>query len=158
MTKTVRDIDRGFRSILRRVRALVPGPHVRIGVQGTEASDEREFGESNLAIASVHEFGSRDGIIPQRSYLRSTADREVALFQRELAKGAKRAAIESDVKTELGKVGELGVSKVKQTLDRSIGLKPLKQVTIDRRKKKSTKPLIDLGILKNSITWKVRRW
>lgn len=139
---------------MRRVRSLSSGPNVRVGVQGADTSKDRPFGESNLAIAAVHEFGSRDGTIPQRSFLRSTADRERALFQRALSVGAKRAAINGGIKRELGKVGELGVSKIKQTFDRSIGLKPLKQATIDR--KESSRPLIDTGILKNSMTWKVR--
>ena len=153
MAKVVRDIDRGFRAIMKRVRSLKQGPHVRIGVQGSDASKDRPFGESNLAIAVIHEFGSVDGTIPQRSYLRSTADRERALFVRVLGAQAKKAAINGDISRALGRVGELGVSKVKQTFDRSIGLKPLKKATEDR--KQSTRPLIDTGVLKNSITWKV---
>ena len=141
---------------MRRVRALVPGPHVRVGVQGAEGRKERKFGESNLAIAAIHEFGSRDGTIPQRSYLRSTGDRELALFQRFLGIAAKRAVINGDIKIELGRVGELGVSKVKQTINQSIGLKALKPAT--ERRKGSTRPLIDTAVLKNSITWKVKRW
>jgi hypothetical protein len=154
MPKVITDIDRGYKALLRRMRGMKRGPNVSIGVQGTEASDTRKFGETNIAIAVIHEFGSVDGTIPQRSYLRSTADRERALFERALALAAKRVAVSGNVHRELGRIGELGVAKVKQTINQSIGLKPLKPAT--ERRKGSTRPLIDTGILKNSITWKVR--
>jgi hypothetical protein len=154
MPPVVEDIDRGYRALVGRVRKMVRGPSVTIGIQGTEANEKRKLGETNVGIMLVHEFGSRDGTIPQRSTLRATADRERALFERKLALAAKRAAVQGDIARELGRVGELGVAKVKQTFDQSIGLKPLKPAT--ELRKRSTKPLIDEAILKNSLTWKVR--
>lgn len=155
MTRPIIDIDRGFKAIMRRVRSMTRGPSVTVGVQGTEASAKRKVGESNVALMLVHEFGTRDGKIPQRSTLRATADREQPLFQRVLAVAAKRAAIHGDIDRELGRVGELGVAKVKQAFDMSIDLKPLADATIAR--KESTQPLIDTGMLKNSLTWKVHK-
>ena len=126
---------------------------MRIGIQGTEASETREFGETNIKLALVHEFGSRDGRVPQRSFLRSSADRETRKFQRLLARAGRRAAVNGNLKRELGVVGEVGVAEVKRTINNSIGLKPNAAITIER--KGSSKPLLDTAQLRDAVTWKV---
>jgi hypothetical protein len=156
VTKVIEDRDRGYKAFLRRFRQMSTGPGVRVGVQGSEGREDRGVGETNVGLMLVHEFGSRDGKIPQRSVLRSTADRELAVFQKLLENAAKRSAINGDIGRELGKVGEFAVSKMRETIDRSIGIKPIKPATIKAKAGiGSTTPLIDFGILKNSITWRL---
>ena len=149
----VRDIDRGFKKLVRNFRRMRPGPNVTVGVQGSDAGTSRGPGFNNATLAAVHEFGSADGTIPQRSFLRATTDRERALITRMLTRAAREGAVKGDIKRQLGIVGEKVRSEVIRTIDQSIGLKALASSTI--RAKGSTKPLIDTGILKGSITWEV---
>lgn len=155
MAKVVVDIDRGYKELGKRLRRFRDGPNVTIGVQATETSLTRAVGLTNVALAVVHEFGSKDGKIPQRSFLRGTADRERPLFERMLKIAARNITAGRNVRGELGRVGEKGVSEVKRTIDQSIGIEKNADTTIAA--KGSTTPLIDTGILKNSITWKVHR-
>jgi hypothetical protein len=136
--------------MVRRFRAMRAGPNVTVGIQGAEASEDRGFGETNATLAAIHEFGSRDGSIPQRSFLRGTADRERAKINRLLTKAVKNAAANGGIKRELGVVGSAVVAEVVRTIDQSIDLVALKAATIAR--KGSTTPLIDDGILKGAIT------
>jgi hypothetical protein len=156
MPKRVIDIDRGMKAMVRRFKRDQRGPYVTVGIQGTEASQTREFGQTNVAIAAVHEFGSRDGHIPQRSFLRSTMDREHSRLLKLLEMGVKKTALTgADVTMTLSTVGEVARAACVRTIDQSIGLKPNAPATIKR--KRSTTPLIDEGILKRSITWKVHK-
>lgn len=147
------DVDKGYRKWVRFFRTNVKGPHVRTGVQGTEASALHSFGMSTAAIAAVHEFGSKDGKIPQRSFIRGTINRNEKLIMRMLRRGARRAGSGGDIERELGLVGERSRAEMVRTIDNTIGLAPLSSKTIER--KGSTTPLIDIGQLKASITWKV---
>lgn len=155
MKSGVIDIDRGMKAMVRRFIRYKRGPYVTVGIQGTEAEEEREFGETNVTLAVVHEFGSKDGRIPQRSFIRSTIDRERNKIQKLLDRSARRALTSADVLHALGEVGEFTKSQMVRTIDQSIGLKKLAKST--ELAKKSTKPLIDTGILKGSITWKVHK-
>ena len=153
--RPVADIDRGFRRVLRALRQYQRGPNVTVGIQGTEASAPREFGQTNVKLAAVHEFGSRDGRIPQRSFIRATVDRERGLIHTLLQRAAHDAAATGNAARGLGVVGEKVQAKMVQTIDQSIGLKPLTRAGIRSKKKPGTKPLIDTGQLKGAISWKV---
>lgn len=150
MAKVVVDIDKGFRSIGRHLRKMIPGPNVTVGIQDAEAAENRE-GITNANLMAIHEFGSMDGRIPQRSVLRSTVDRERRLIGRMLERAVKNAAGNGNPRRELGRVGEKVRAEMVRTIDQSIGLEANAPSTIAA--KGSSKPLIDLGILKNSFTW-----
>lgn len=153
MPSSVRDVDRGYKKLGRTLSSMARKPRVvRIGVQGAENNEPRDvFGTSNIELALVHEFGSRDGRVPQRSFIRSTVDRERQMFERLLQRAARMLAEGTDEYVALGQVGEVVKSEMVRTIDETIGLKPLAQVTIDR--KGSTVPLDDTGQMKNSISW-----
>lgn len=137
----------------REMRKHRGGPHVTVGVQGTEAAEDRGFGMSNVKLALVHEFGSKDGRVPQRSFIRSTIDRERRLLLRMLKRAARNTATYGNVARHLGIVGEKAQAEMVRTIDQSIGLKALAQSTIDR--KGSTRPLLNTSGLKRSISYKV---
>lgn len=157
MPRSVRDIDRGYKRFQKQMREYRHGPSVTIGIQATDAQrgteEGADFADSNVRLAAVHEFGSRDGRIPQRSFMRAPMDRERAKFKRMLNRAVRSAAINGDAKRQLGIIGEVARAEMIRTIDMSIGLLPLKSKTIER--KGSTKPLIDTGQLKAAITWKV---
>ena len=103
----------------------------------------------------MHEFGSRDGRIPERSYLRSTFDARRDDYARGLRAGLGRVVDgSSDIDTELGRLGLVCTGDVQQTIA-TLTDPPLAEYTI--RKKGSSKPLIDEGRLKQSIDHEVRR-
>jgi len=153
MPSGVRDVDRGYKKLGRTLRSMSRKPRVvRIGVQGAENNEPRDvFGTSNIELALVHEFGSRDGRVPQRSFIRSTVDRERQMFERLLQRAARMLAEGTDEYVALGQVGEVVKSEMVRTIDETIGLKPLAQATKDR--KGSSVPLDDTSQMKNSISW-----
>ena len=154
-TSEVKDVDRGYQKFQRDAERVSREAHVSIGVQATEAAKFRAFQLTNVTLAAVHEFGSRDGKIPQRSFLRATVDRERDMVSNMMKRATKRVANGSSLEKELGIIGEKVKAEVIRTIDQSIGIQPLKKSTETR--KGSTRPLIDTGQLKASITWKVEK-
>lgn len=150
----VTDVDRGYKKL---VAALSEHPHgaVRVGIQGDEAAAPHAgAGEPlpNVAIGVIHEFGVPEVGIPERSFLRSTYDAKIGDYATILKKGA-RDVYDGKVTSErvLGRVGEKFASDVKGTINAGID-PPLQPATIAR--KGSSKPLIDSGQLKGSISWR----
>lgn len=162
-TMQVKVIDRGWEGIKHRVEALRGGgATVSIGVQGTQAAANHQGGRLTVAqIATIHEFGktihqpkmNRTIVIPERSFLRATVDmyREaIARRQVLLTQGYVLGKFELQGAMEL--LGQYVVGLVKQRI--ANGIAPAnKPSTI--RAKGSSKPLIDTGQLRNSITYKV---
>ena len=126
--------------------------HVAIGILAE--NDDREDGESNAEIGTWQEYGTEDGHIPERSFLRATMDENARIYGR-LAKALYGRVLVGalSVRTALDLFGLRVVADVKRRIQR--GIPPLLSlVTIAR--KKSSKPLIDTGQLINSITHEVR--
>ena len=114
-------------------------------------------------VAAVHEYGSNDGRIPARSFLRSTTD----LMAEELEEMRADALIQEiekpgSIKTSLAMIGMALSSKIQtrirsnEIVDASNGLAA---ATIARKQKTeggAVTPLIDTSHMVNSITYKVR--
>ena len=155
MAKDTIEIDKGFNKTLKSLKDFFSTDGIFIGIQ-SEQGQEKEDGDAlNLAeIGAVHEFGSLDGTIPQRSFLRKTFDDGA----NELTKSIVNAALKmSDgsmsVDKALNQLGLKGVLMVKGAIRKGIA-PALAQETIDR--KGSTKQLIDTGRMINSIRHKVK--
>lgn len=137
---SVKDTDHGFKAALADFAKT--NVDVVVGVLGSA-------GESEVIIAAVHEFGSQDGHIPQRSYLRSTIDDRRGeifdLLELQLKKSKPEVAA--------GRIGMQVVSMVRERIRDRIS-PALKPATIKR--KGSDIPLIDTGRLLQSITSEVR--
>lgn len=157
----VRDIDRGYRRALRALIGMANGRHAVAGIRG-EAGAHREppeEGETSepltlVEIGAVQEFGTRDGHIPSRSYIRSTFDRQQDRYVRMLAAATPRIL---DGETTLDQELELLGVRCAADIQRTIGVlrdPPLAQRTIDE--KGSSKPLIDTGRLRQSIDSELR--
>lgn len=153
----VRDIDRGYRRILREFtqigeRQVLAGVRSKDGVEVPEGSD------LNLAqIAAVNEFGSEDppDHPPERSFLRSTVD----VHQREYAALVEEiigAAIDGRQKLDkgLGLLGARLVADIQQTM-RNFDDPANAPSTIAR--KGFDNPLIETGRLRQSIDWEIRK-
>lgn len=145
-------IDRGWKKFLNRIRKTPPEFVILVGIQGEQASADNG-GITNANLGAIHEFGAPEAGIPQRSFLRSTIDRNNKKYLKLMEKQAARLSIGKGIKDGLELIGEIAVADVRKTFTQSIGLAPLKDATI--RSKGSSKPLIDTATLLGSITAKV---
>ena len=167
MTVRIKDRD-GIKKILPELEYLA-SHRVEIGIFGDDDSHL-------LMIARVHEFGVRITVtpamrgwfrwqgyplspetteihIPERSFMRSTFDREQdtlvatleALYDQVLSG-------EINGETMLGRVGEWFKGRVQHSI-RYMTDPPLSAMTIER--KQSSGPLRDTGRLSQSVTWRV---
>lgn len=147
---TVRDIDRGWKRI-RRQTTLMKRAGVRVGVQSSEPP--RDDGTSMALVAAANEFGTADGHIPERSFLRSTVDENRANYNRIIRR------LKDDILSGRRKIWEslslLG-QKVQTDVQRKIASNvppPNAPSTIAR--KGSSRTLIDTGALRQSIRYEV---
>ena len=173
---TVRDNDRGYRGFFSRLKRLITGqpaaeaapptagtfvplapgakgPRVVVGIR-QEAGAQVVDGEFTLAeIAAVNEYGSEDGHIPERSFLRSTYDEG-----RERYAGLAQQAVTDhvdgrrDIRQGLERLGMVGVADVQERIRRGI---PPANAPSTIARKGSDKPLIDTGRLRQSIDYVV---
>lgn len=138
---SVRDIDHGFAEAIKSYTKDAP-LSVAVGILGDAGSDL-------IDIAAVQEFGSDDGKIPERSYLRSTADEQrtelLDKFTRLLKVDRPQIAIQ--------KFGMLVVSAVREKIRsrQTRGPKPQENKPATAKAKGSDVPLIDTGRLIQSI-------
>lgn len=137
-------------SELRKVRGAV----VKVGVLGEDANivrTSRTGGSMTLGeIAQVNEFGSRDGRIPARPFMRNTWDAlkpELRALQRRTLE--RIAAGTMGVEQGLGLIGEWFAGAVKKTITAGV---PPPNAPRTIALKGSSKPLIDTGQLRQSIT------
>lgn len=148
---------------LRKAFEKYKGTTVKVGLFGGGTREEQEIGAgseralSNLEIGVIHEFGSSDGRIPERSFIRATfaAKRAEyqALFRRFAEKGFK-GPINWRQAFEL--VGMRVTADMKNRITSGDGIPPpLAPSTVAR--KGSDRPLVDTGQLVNAITYVVER-
>lgn len=127
------------------------GHKLYVGV--TKSSNSRpKDGASNALIAYVHEFGVG---VPERSFLRSTVLEQAQKYVK-IQRDNIIPAIKSGVMTAEEAYRRLGIvasNDVKLKITNG-PFTALDQKTIDR--KGSSKPLIDTGELRQSITYEVR--
>lgn len=158
MSVTVR--DNGASKMLAELRALGQKT-VRVGIldeapkrAGSGEGKAKSSGRATLlGVAAVHEFGAPAAGIPSRSFIRATVDvkrAEIEKVQADLA--AQVAAGKIDGRTALARLGAFVQGLVQARIAEGIG-PALKPATI--RRKKSSKPLIDTGQLRSSVTYKV---
>ena len=127
-TKVV-ETDKGW-AALKRTLARIPDKELAVGIPGAIDLNARPL--SVGSIGTVHEFGSLDGTIPERSFLRSTFDANVRKYTRSLSQQIRRA-IERNAPQEaaLFRLGE----KVRQDVIDRIRNREIKQGIKESTKK-----------------------
>lgn len=121
---------------------------VKIGVQGKEAG--KAHGKATVAdIAAIHEFGL--GNNPRRSWLRDWVDLNEAVSREKLRKGYQKVLSgQINVETLATAFGTWAVASIQERI--AAGISPaLSPETVKR--KESSIPLIDTGVLRSSITF-----
>jgi phage gpG-like protein len=143
--------DKHIQQRLEKIIAkMAQKPQVAVGIL-----QDKKIGEkfSMVDLATVHEYGSKDGRIPQRSFMRSTCDAQQKKHTTIIQKlQSKVIAGGLSIKQALGQLGEVVAKDMVQTINS--GITPeLKPTTV--KIKGSSKSLIDTGHLKGSITHEV---
>lgn len=146
MASKVTDTDTGYRRLMITL-ARFRGGGVFVGVP--ENAGTGEGGATIAQIAAFNEFGTADGHVPERSFLRSTLienrKKYETAFGRELGKLIDGKRKFRDV---LGAVGFLAERDVKRKI-RSLREPANAASTI--RQKGSSNPLIDTGRMRSAI-------
>jgi hypothetical protein len=145
----MKDRDFGFSQILKSLKAL-KNKQLHVGI--LEGSGDNENGELIADYACANEYGTEH--IPARSFMRSTFDEKNTDWNKALNGVAERVVggESIDVERAVGLVGEQVVNDIKEKISSNVP-PPLKEAT--RARKKSSKTLIDTGIMHNSINFKI---
>jgi len=150
---TVQVIDKGWDAIGNELKKLSGGKAASVGIQGSKAS-ESHGKYTNVEIGAVHEYGTKDGRIPERSFIRSTYAENEATIVKEAAKIASTRVFEG--KSPIADITMMGEDFRKKILEKiQSGIAPpLAESTIEHKKGEGT-PLIDTGQLWNAISSEV---
>lgn len=161
--KFLKDDKREQRRLEKLLRKTERHNHVAVGI----LQDEDHDGFSMIDLAMVHEYGSDNGHIPERSFIRSTCDAKrkehlglIQKFQWQILLGRMTA------KEALTQLGEVVSKDMVQTINNGIepGLADstlqAKKGSLEKQNKKlrgdGFTPLIETGRLKGSITHEIR--
>lgn len=128
------------------------GAKLKIGFFDGQKSETSEL--TLATVAKINEYGTTDGKIPPRPFLRQTL--------------RKNNNFKEDVKNVLQET--LTLSKTFDSLFKKLGVKGMqeiqKEMTVGEfqenseytiKKKKSSKPLLDTGQLRHSVSWRVEK-
>jgi hypothetical protein len=141
--------------------ARVQGLEGVSGKVGYFESAKYTDGTPVASIAAVHEFGYAEGKIPPRPTMRPTIAKKSGEWSKNFGGGAKAIAAGTMTATQVMEaVGMAAAGDVRKTIA-ELKAPPLKEATIDRRKRryadKNTtgnlaKPLVDTAVMVNAVT------
>lgn len=155
----VEDKDLGLNRIIRTLNKDLDGVVVKVGVQAKDKAVRRGKGGSIrntdqplAVIAAIHEFGLGD--MPQRSFLRSAYDENLPMIDKIIQRVANGAVFGLGTNAALNQLGNVVQGMVQRKIVDGPFV-PNSPATIKR--KKSSKPLIDTGHLRQSIRYVIER-
>lgn len=155
----VEDKDLGLNRIIRTLNKNLDGVVVKVGVQAKDKAVRRGKGGSIrntdqplAVIAAIHEFGLGD--MPQRSFLRSAYDENLPMIDKMIQRVANGAVFGLGTNAALNRLGNVVQGMVQRKIVDGPFV-PNSPATIKR--KKSSKPLIDTGHLRQSIRYVIER-
>jgi hypothetical protein len=155
----VEDKDLGLNRIIRTLNKDLDGVVVKVGVQAKDKAVRRGKGGSIrntdqplAVIAAIHEFGLGD--MPQRSFLRSAYDENLPMIDKMIQRVANGAVFGLGTNAALNQLGNVVQGMVQRKIVDGPFV-PNSAATIKR--KKSSKPLIDTGHLRQSIRYVIER-
>lgn len=139
----------------KRLRELDKGKRVKIGLLAGKNENRSNDGVTNVDLGLIHEFGTSDGHIPARPFLRPTMAREQAKYERLLAEVTKRS-LEGlyPLDKGLGLLGQAAVADVRATITQGAGVQPANAPSTIQRKG-SSRPLVDTGRMVNAISYAI---
>lgn len=102
-------------------------------------------------VAAIQEFGAPAAGIPPRPFMRNMVARHSGEWPGEIA--TQLRSTNYDVSTTMNRVGALIKGEIQQSI-RDGPFEPLKPATV--RRKGFSQPLIDTGVLINSVAWEFK--
>lgn len=150
------DIDRGYGAIKRWLSG-VKSADIEVGIleeDGAAVAPGESGGLTMAQVAHVNEYGSEDGHIPERSFLRATVEVNRDAYVSELTR-AVDAAVMGKVPLEVG-FGRLGLRAEGDVKDFITDLQTPPNAPATIRRKGSSNPLIDTGHMRASIKHRIR--
>ena len=148
------DVDLGFERIQREMERA-NNAQVSVGIFAGATSFD---GQSIAVYATANEFGypegsGREGRPPERSFMRSTVDRNRRLYNQQIERGLAR--IHDGQATTVQVLNELGL-KVQGDFKQAItDLREPPNAPSTIEAKGSSNPLIDTGAMRNAVTFEV---
>jgi len=154
------------KALEKQIKALHKKPYVKVGVLSENFSEDKKVGtskgkgKSNVPTlgetAVYNEFGTSNGRIPERSFIRWTHDNKKAEWIRRTNELRKRV-MRGDITTEqaLGLMGEMIQKDIKDRILSNISPANA-QATIDQKTRDGNpgnRTLINFGQLLGSIHW-----
>jgi hypothetical protein len=145
------DKDHGWQALFKRVKEI-ESSYIKVGVLDDGKSNtggDLSIGE----IAVVNEFGTEDGTIPARSFMRSTFD-EKREDMVALGKKLMGAVVDGKmrIKQALDVMGLKLSTEMKKKITEGAGVPP-PNAPATVAKKGSARTLVDTGRMLGSITW-----
>ncbi len=146
------------RKFYAQVEKLKRGPHVKIGINQDKFKEPKEEFGGGVSpftlgqVAVVNEFGSKDGRVPERSFIRTTDEDkrdDISTYLRR-----RKLDVVSGRQTAKQVLGEVGAKMKGFIQNKIIAIRtpPNAPSTIARKDGKSN-PLIAEGQLLRSIEW-----
>lgn len=147
--KIIKDFDGKFLKRLQRALSGKAKKVVHVGFP--EGGPDKENGISVAGVAAVHEFGG--GSVPERPFMR-TGIRRGQPDQAKLNTANLKAVVRGDltVPQALGQLGLMAATQVQREIVEG-DFAALQETTINR--KGSSKPLIDTGQMRQSVTYEI---
>ncbi len=146
---------KGWLNVKKRIVGLA-SKSVHVGVFSNEQHPGSDYSDAELA--ALHEYGSPKGMIPERSFLRSTMDRKDVQDRVTKSMGkisGQIAAGKTNTTEALGVLGDLLAEEVKKTLEQNkTSGPPLAPKTVER--KQSDTKLVDTGRLVDKVGWVIK--
>lgn len=125
-----------------------------VGIPSDENSRKESTGITNAELGVIHEFGAPEKGIPERSFMRSTASEEAEnLGQLGNARIAEFLKGQKSAHDAFADVGAYLQGKIVEKITDGDFVANKEETA---KRKKSSKPLIDTGQLRASITYEVR--
>lgn len=154
MTAEVKRVDHGLVKVLANLAELKT-LSLTIGFQGQTATASYPSGVNVATVAMFMEFGTIDA--PARGFLRSTMFEKRGAIAAAFAKGlAPVAEGKREPVDALAGIGHDVAEMVRDKIDRAPAwAAPLAASTV--RKKGHSRPLEETTLMRNSVTWAVRK-
>lgn len=147
-TKKVTHLD--TIKLMKRIKAS----QIKVGLpKSTSAKMHKDSDLSIAAIGAIHEFGSSDGKIPERSFIRTTIQAKRKDIKKLFHTETKKViAGTQSVDKMMGKIGVLTSGAIQKTI---VDLTDPANAPSTVSAKGSSNPLIDSGQMRQSVTWEL---
>ena len=137
-----------LKKLLHRLAGVNPELHVGIMETATTVN-----GEKVAQYAYWNEYGTDDGRIPPRPFMRQTFEKNVGKWKHELARQMK--ADPESIIAAFEYVGDIAVADMNEMIEKSGIFEPNAASTI-ARKGADKPPLVDTGTMEEVITFEVK--